>query len=87
MGAALTFVAVEDKIWIARALLQNLPALLPLAKERQGSAALIQMLETLHGHESAHACDIIVEHRDMLMSSRWGRAVAEHASSMGNPGA
>jgi hypothetical protein len=83
--AALLFAEPADRIWISRAVLQHLEVLLPMAKEKQGSAALVQVLQTLQGRESEHARSIIMEHAHIFRASKWGRAVVEQAMSGGRP--
>jgi len=81
--AALTYAAAEDKIWIARAVLQDAEVLLSLATRREGSSAALLVLQTLQDREQERACEVLLEHLGKLRSSKHGRVVAEHLLSCG----
>jgi hypothetical protein len=81
--AALVHAASDDKVWIARALLEVPEVLLYLATQLRGSAAVVQVLETLQGREWKRARTLLFEHEDALKASRFGRDVVEHVLSAG----
>merc|ERR1712127_542733 len=81
--AAFTYAASEDKIWIARSVLQDPEVLLSLATGRQGNPAVLLMLETLKDRELEGACRLMLVHLGKLRSSKYGRVVAEHVLSGG----
>jgi len=81
--AALTNAAAEDKVWIARAALQDPEVLLSLATRRQGSSAALLVLKTVQDHELERARGVMLEHFGKLRSSKYGRVVAEHLLSRG----
>jgi len=60
ISTALTYAASEDKIWIARAVLQEPEVLLCLAGGRQGSAIVELMLDTLDGRELEQARGVLL---------------------------
>jgi len=75
--AALAYAPSEDKVWIARAMLQD-PMVLPsLATSRHGSAAVVQVLQALESQEREQACALLLEHGDVLDASNFGHVVLE----------
>jgi len=60
--AALTYAAPEDKIWIARAVLQDPEVLLSLASARQWSTVVVLLREALHGRDLERAHEVLFQH-------------------------
>merc|ERR1711971_8172 len=78
---ALTMAAVEDRIWIARAVLQDPKVLLSLASGRQGNSAVLLVLQTLKGQELEAARAVLFAQVDKLRSTRHGQTVVEYVLS------
>jgi len=83
--AALSYADAEDKIWIARAVLQDTDAVLSLASHRHGNVAVLQLLQTLNDPEQRRLREVLMKHHDQLGSSKFGRAVVERLVSPSSP--
>jgi len=70
--------APEDKIWIARAVLQHPEVLLFLAVQPRGNHAVLLVLQTLQDSELSRARGLLLQHMDRLRSSKFGSVVAKH---------
>lgn len=77
IAAAMEYAALEDKVWMARAALQEPDLLVFLAQSRQGDDAVLRMLQALGTQERTRGCEELVEHAAVLGASKAGRFVAE----------
>jgi mRNA-binding protein PUF3 len=76
VGAAMEHTSSTDRIWVARALLQD-PKLLPhLAQKRHGASLVAQIMSELQGEERAQACRSLMVSVSELRASRYGRKAA-----------
>merc|ERR1712039_555687 len=75
MHAALAHAAPEDKIWTARAVLQEPDVLRYMATDRHGSAAVVKVLQALQSQERERARASLLESADVLRSSKFGHVV------------
>jgi len=82
LAAAMEHAASEDKVWIARAALQEPELLACLAQGRQGDDAVQRMLQALSTRERARACDALIKHAAVFGASKLGHLVAEHAEAL-----
>jgi len=78
VAAALEHAAPEDRVWIRRAVLQEPEVLACMAQTRQGSAAVVGMLQALSGRELTTARSSLLSNLALLRASQHGAAVAEH---------
>jgi len=75
VAAAMKRACNEDKVWIARALLQD-PKLLPsMAQMRYGEEVVPQVLSALVGKERVQAFRSLADASSELLSARYGRKV------------
>jgi len=78
VAAAMEHAASEDRVSIARAVLQEPEALPCLAQVRRGNTAVLQMLQVLDGREHLRACLSLAKDVAALRGSRYGRPVADY---------
>lgn len=68
----------HDRVWIARAALQEPCLLTCLAQSRHGDDAVLRMLQSLHGQEYTRACLSLVADLATLKASGFSILVAEY---------
>merc|ERR1740121_432231 len=67
-----------DRIWLARAVLQDPALMLRLAQQRHGVGFVTKVMSELQGEDRARACQSLTAHMVELRASRYGRKVAAH---------
>jgi len=87
MGASVVTVAMEhaaseDKVWIARAALQEPELLACLARGRYGDAAVLRMMEVLGSRERAQVCSALKASMAAGGAPKLGRLVAEYLQAL-----
>jgi len=78
VAVAMEHAALDDKVWIARAALQEPELLAFLARGRHGDGAVLQMLEVLSSRERAQVCSLLGGNLVAAGAPKLGRLVTEH---------
>jgi len=78
VAAALEHAAPEDRVWIRRAVLQEPEFLTCMAQTKQGSVAVVQLLQELSGRELTAARSSLRSNMALLKASKHSATVAEY---------
>lgn len=78
VAAAMEHAAFEDKVWIARAAIQDVELLTQISQYRDGCAVVISVLHALSGREHTRACMYLLRDVAVLRLSTFGQDVVEY---------